>query len=101
MIEFVRQHIEKFLYTYEIEYLSRDREVKYIAKGKIVENKFTEIGKGIKYKQTETKLTIEVDLTKDFGLSGSGKSTIIASTSGNKALDNKVVAGINIYTKVN
>jgi hypothetical protein len=45
-------------------------------------------------------LTIKVDLTKDFGTSSSGKSTIVASTEGNYALpgrDEKV--GLNVYRK--
>ncbi len=44
-------------------------------------------------------LTITVDLTKDYGLSKSGKTTIIASTGGNKPVpgheDAKI--GLNIY----
>jgi ABC-type proline/glycine betaine transport system ATPase subunit len=46
-------------------------------------------------------LIIKVDLTKEFGLSSSGKSTIIASTEGNVSVpgheDMKV--GVNIYKK--
>jgi hypothetical protein len=46
-------------------------------------------------------LTITVDLTKDFGLSGSGKNTIIASTEGNQSIpgDEDKKIGLNIYTK--
>lgn len=44
-------------------------------------------------------LTIKVDLSKDFGRSKSGKSTIIASTEGNCSVpgsdDTKI--GLNIY----
>jgi len=45
------------------------------------------------------KLTIEVDLSKDFGDSKSGKTTVIASTLGNVDIeghDGKKL-GLNIY----
>ena len=45
-------------------------------------------------------LTITVDLTKEFGPSSSGKTTIIASTEGNIAVperDEKI--GLNVYRK--
>ena len=47
------------------------------------------------------KLVIEVDLSKDFGPSKSGKTTVIASTQGNQAVDGHagVYAGVNIYKK--
>ncbi|HLC14712.1 MAG TPA: hypothetical protein VJL89_00595 [Thermodesulfovibrionia bacterium] len=46
-------------------------------------------------------LIIKVDLTKEFGLSSSGKSLIIASTEGNMSVpDNaEVKIGLNIYKK--
>jgi len=46
-------------------------------------------------------LTIKVDLSKTFGKSGSGKSTIIASTEGNISVPDKeeVKIGLNVYTK--
>ncbi|MHB1680776.1 MAG: hypothetical protein ACYCTB_09780 [bacterium] len=46
-------------------------------------------------------LTIKVDLSKTFGKSSSGKSTIIASTEGNVSVPSKeeVKIGLNIYTK--
>lgn len=46
-------------------------------------------------------LTIKVDLSKTFGKSSSGKSTIIASTEGNVSVPGKeeVKIGLNIYTK--
>ena len=47
-----------------------------------------------------TMLTIKVDLTKDFGPSSSGKTTIIASTEGNVNLpDREEKIGLNIYKK--
>jgi hypothetical protein len=45
-------------------------------------------------------LTIRVDLSKEFGPSASGKTTIIASTEGNVSIpsrDEKV--GLNVYRK--
>jgi hypothetical protein len=46
-------------------------------------------------------LTIKVDLSKTFGKSSSGKSTIIASTEGNVSVPGRdeVKIGLNIYTK--
>ncbi len=48
-----------------------------------------------------TILTIKVDLSKEFGPSTSGKTTIIASTEGNKAVPGKedVKIGLNVYKK--
>lgn len=45
------------------------------------------------------KLTIEVDLSQNFGLSSSGKSIVIASTEGNKAIlgTEDIKIGLNIY----
>lgn len=43
------------------------------------------------------KLTITVDLSKEFGLSKSGKSVVIGSTLGNVNLGNGVMMGLNIY----
>ena len=46
-------------------------------------------------------LTIKVDLTKDFGPSSSGKTTIIATTEGNQSIpgaEEKKI-GLNIYKK--
>ena len=44
-------------------------------------------------------LVIRVDLTKEYGLSGSGKSVIIASTGGNIAVPGReeVKIGLNVY----
>ncbi len=47
-----------------------------------------------------TMLTIKVYLSKDFGPSSSGKTTIIASTEGNVNLpDREEKIGLNIYKK--
>jgi len=47
-------------------------------------------------------LTIKVDLSKDFGPSASGKTILIGSTLGNKAVSRKfpdVRVGVNVYKK--
>lgn len=45
-------------------------------------------------------LVIRVDLTKEFGPSSSGKTTIIASTEGNvSVLDREEKVGLNVYKK--
>jgi hypothetical protein len=45
-------------------------------------------------------LTITCDLSKRFGKSASGKTTIVASTQGNVAVgDSGVILGLNAYTK--
>lgn len=47
-----------------------------------------------------TTLTIKVDLSKEFGPSASGKTTIIASTEGNVTIPNREEkVGLNVYRK--
>ncbi len=55
--------------------------------------------KNIEAKVQGDKLVITIDLTKDFGLSGSGKSIIIASTEGNVPVPGReeIKIGINVY----
>ncbi len=58
--------------------------------------------KNIKVELKESIMTIEVDLNKNFGLSKSGKTTIIASSEGNQPIshgDAVVYLGLNIYQK--
>jgi hypothetical protein len=57
--------------------------------------------KNIEMKVEGDILTIKVDLTKEFGLSASGKSMIIASTEGNQSVEGReeVKIGLNIYKK--
>ena len=57
--------------------------------------------KNVEMKVDGNILTIKVDLTKEFGPSSSGKTTIIASTEGNVAIPEKeeVKIGLNIYKK--
>jgi len=46
-------------------------------------------------------LTIKVDMAKDFGKSGSGKNTIIATTAGNIDVPGSVAKiGLNIYKPI-
>lgn len=46
-------------------------------------------------------LTIKVDITKEYGMSSSGKSLIIASTEGNVSIpeEDEIKIGLNIYRK--
>jgi hypothetical protein len=57
--------------------------------------------KNVELKVDGNILTIKVDLSKEFGPSTSGKTTIIASTEGNKAVPGKedVKIGLNVYKK--
>lgn len=47
------------------------------------------------------KLFIEVDLSKEYGLSSSGKTTIVASSEGNQGVPNhpEFKFGLNVYKK--
>ncbi len=62
------------------------------------------IGKGVSYEiDNDGILTIKVDTKDDFGPSASGKSTIIASSSGNAKINiggEEVFLGLNLYRKV-
>lgn len=55
--------------------------------------------KNIDIKIAKNKMTIEIDLSKNFGKSKSGKTTIIASSEGNKMVAPDVYVGLNIYKK--
>jgi hypothetical protein len=47
-------------------------------------------------------LIVKVDLEKDFGLSNSGKTTIVASTQGNvdvPGAEGEIKIGVNVYKK--
>jgi hypothetical protein len=56
--------------------------------------------KNVELKVEGTTLTITVDLSKDFGPSSSGKTTIIATTEGNVSLPGREEKiGLNIYKK--
>ncbi len=43
------------------------------------------------------KLILVVDLGKSFGPSKSGKTIIVASTQGNKAVTSDLMVGLNVY----
>tara|TARA_Y100001951_G_C11279509_1_gene264348 strand:- start:355 stop:615 length:261 start_codon:yes stop_codon:yes gene_type:complete len=66
-----------------------------------------EMGKGVHVHLKDGILNIVVDTTKDYGLSASGKSTIIATSSGNKKInigsevegDQFAFLGLNLYRK--
>jgi len=52
----------------------------------------------IKYEVKDGKLIIEIDLTKEFGRSKSGKTITVASTRGNQKIEGTdVVMGLNVY----
>lgn len=58
--------------------------------------------KNVEMKVVGDILTITVDLSKEYGESGSGKSIVIASTEGNVSVPEKdgIKIGLNIYTPV-
>ncbi len=58
--------------------------------------------KNIEMRVDKGILTIEVDLSKSFGKSASGKTTIVASTEGNIAVgegEQAAIVGLNVYKK--
>ena len=58
--------------------------------------------KNVEMKVDGNMLTITVDLSKEFGPSSSGKTTIIATTEGNVTIPGREEKiGLNIYTKRN
>lgn len=59
----------------------------------------TTYGKNVQVTQTAKKITIEIDTTKEFGESKSGKSITIATTSGNAKLEHGLTLGLNCYKK--
>jgi hypothetical protein len=66
------------------------------------------IGKGVEYEIDDSgMLTIKIDTTTDFGPSASGKSNIIASSSGNAKInigneesEDLAFLGLNLYRKI-
>ena len=54
------------------------------------------VGRNVEYKIEGDKLTIEIDLSADREPSGSGKTLIIATTQGNKAIGDGHL-GLNYY----
>jgi hypothetical protein len=52
----------------------------------------------VKYEVKDNKLILEIDLTKEFGPSKSGKTITVASTRGNQKIDGTdAVIGLNVY----
>ena len=58
-----------------------------------------ELGKNVTTNVDGDTLTITVNLSKSFGRSKSGKSTIIATSEGNQKLNDDTYIGLNIYKK--
>jgi hypothetical protein len=59
-----------------------------------------EIGRNVGVEVRGTTLVITVDLQKDFGPSGSGKSMMVASTGGNipvPGYSEEIKIGLNVY----
>ena len=74
----------------------------------LVEIVVEQIGKGVEYECDEHGiLTIKINTNVNFGLSSTGKTTIIASSSGNKQInvgteasgDRIAFLGLNLYIK--
>jgi hypothetical protein len=59
------------------------------------------MAKNVKMTVSGSILTIEIDLSKDFGKSSSGKSVVISSTEGNITVPgtDDVKIGLNVYKK--
>ena len=57
------------------------------------------VGQNIEMSVEGNKLILTIDLSQQFGISGSGKSTIIASTGGNVSLpgNESIKVGVNVY----
>jgi hypothetical protein len=52
----------------------------------------------MKWEVKDNKLIIEIDLTKEFGGSKSGKTITIASTLGNQKIEGtNAIIGLNVY----
>lgn len=61
----------------------------------------TNLMKNCEMKLNGNILTITVDISKEFGVSSSGKSIIIGSTEGNVSIPEKddIKIGLNVYRK--
>lgn len=61
------------------------------------------IGTNVEMRIEGDKMIIEVDLTQDHGLSTSGKTHVIATTSGSRAIPTEsgtVLVGVNVNKKI-
>lgn len=59
----------------------------------------TETGQNVKYSVSGNKLTIEIDLSKDYGLSKTGKTRVVATTNGFHTLPNGSILSLNLNRK--
>lgn len=59
------------------------------------------VGQNVEIEVRGDILTIRIDISKRLGRSGSGKSTIVATTSGNVSVPGheEIKLGVNCYTK--
>ena len=58
-----------------------------------------DLGTNMKVSLKGNKLTIIVDISKRHGTSKSGKSEIVATSSGNKRIKDDLWIGLNIYER--
>jgi hypothetical protein len=71
-----------------------------MAKESTVKEKEVTVGSNVAYVINGNMLTITVDLSKRLGPSSSGKTTIIATSSGNQPIaGTEAKLGLNIFTK--
>lgn len=58
------------------------------------------IGKNVQVETTPEEIIIRIDRNKRFGLSSTGKTTIVASTQGNQIVTaDGIYIGLNAYVK--
>lgn len=57
------------------------------------------MAKNVEIKIDGNIMMVKIDLSKSFGPSSSGKTTIVATTEGNIAVAPGVMCGINVYKK--
>jgi len=63
-------------------------------------DEFKEIGKNVLYKVEGDELILKMNLTKDYGLSKTGKTVCVATTGGNVTIEGIPMTrkiGINLY----
>ena len=56
-------------------------------------------GKGVDIDETAEEIVIRIRKDSGFGPSASGKTNIVATTSGNVELDSGVIVGVNAYRR--
>jgi hypothetical protein len=60
-------------------------------------SKKQEVGNNIEVEFVGDKMVLTIDLKADAAPSGSGKTLIIASSRGNKKVNDEVFIGLNVY----